>query len=105
MWNKLVRGVVVVRTRNGVHYIRPGFFECVRLLWIFRHFTVLPENVLGSRQRRFVESLCVKARPVIWGVDMNTQCIGTIEWNRPAAKPASGVKPVRQPGQVYDRAS
>jgi hypothetical protein len=63
MWTeKLFDGVLRVLTPLGPRYIRPSFLERVLLLWIFRHFKVLPMQVFSSWQRTLVESLCAGQR-------------------------------------------
>ena len=47
MWfEKLFAGVLRVLTPLGPRYIRPSFAQRIYLLWIFRHFKVLPLQVL-----------------------------------------------------------
>jgi hypothetical protein len=63
MWTeKLFDGVLRVLTPLGPRSIRPAFLERLLLLWIFRHFQVLPMQVLSPWQRTLVESLCAGQR-------------------------------------------
>jgi hypothetical protein len=63
MWiEKLLSGVLRVLTPLGARYIRPSLAQRIYLLWIFRHFTVLPLQVLTRRQRRVIDALCVEPR-------------------------------------------
>ena len=43
---KLSSGVLRVLTPLGPRYIRPTFWQRVYLLWTFRHFDLLPLQVL-----------------------------------------------------------
>jgi hypothetical protein len=61
MWmEKLASGVLRVQTPIGPRYIGPSFRDRIFLLWIFRHFDNLPQQVLAGWQRRFIERLCVE---------------------------------------------
>src|SRR6266699_511477 len=63
MWmQKLSDGVLRVLTPLGPRYIRPTFLQRIYILWIFRHFHVLPLQVLSGRQRALIESLCAQQR-------------------------------------------
>lgn len=63
MWvEKLFAGVLRVLTPLGPRYIKLSFAQRVYLLWVFRHFQVLPLQVLTSRQRRLIDALCVEPR-------------------------------------------
>jgi len=63
MWfEKLFGGVLRVLTPLGPRYIRLSIGQRIYLMWVFRHFQVLPLQVLSSRQRRVVDALCVEPR-------------------------------------------
>ena len=63
MWvEKLFAGVLRVLTPLGPRYIKLSFAQRVYLLWVFRHFQILPLQVLTSRQRRLIDALCVEPR-------------------------------------------
>jgi hypothetical protein len=49
---KLAAGVVQVQTPIGPRYVMPSFLQRVYLLWMFRHFAILPHAVLNRRQQR-----------------------------------------------------
>lgn len=106
MWmEKLASGLLRVLTPLGPRYIKPGFAQRVYLLWVFRHFHVLPMQVLTSRQRRLVESLWAGQRFVSltqpYGVE--APILGTVERRprvevetpprRPNAQASDGVSP------------
>jgi hypothetical protein len=63
MWvEKLFAGVLRVLTPLGPRYIKPSLPQRVYLLWVFRHFQILPLQVLTSRQRKLIDALCVEPR-------------------------------------------
>ncbi len=63
MWMEKIRhGVLEVSTDQGVRYLHPGFLERVRLVWMFRNFHVLPQEVLTPHQRRLVDAMCSEQR-------------------------------------------
>jgi hypothetical protein len=63
MWfEKLRNGFVQVLTASGSRYVRPSRFETLRLLWIFRNFSILSLKVLTPGQQRFVTGLCSEKR-------------------------------------------
>ena len=63
MWmEKLFAGVLRVLTPLGPRYIKPSLAQRIYLLWLFRHFQVLPLQVLTRRQRRVIDALCVEPR-------------------------------------------
>ena len=62
MLEKLFAGVLRVLTPLGPRYIKPSLAQRIYLLWVFRHFHVLPLQVLTGRQRRIIDALCVEPR-------------------------------------------
>jgi len=63
MWiDKLMQGVVRVQTPVGPRYVIPTFVQRVYLLWMFRHFPILPHAVLCKRQQRLIDRLCSEQR-------------------------------------------
>ena len=73
----------------GARYIQPSFAQRIYLLWIFRHFRVLPLQVLTPRQRRVIDALCVEPRfvPLTEKDGWEAPIIGTLE-RRPPIAPA-----------------
>jgi len=57
---KLRWGVLRLVTPVGPRYVRPTFWERVYLLWVFRNFSVLPQNVLSRRAHTLIENLCMR---------------------------------------------
>jgi hypothetical protein len=78
---KILAGVLRVLTPLGPRYIRLSVKQRIYLLWIFRHFEVLPLQVLTPAQRRFMDALCAEPRFVSLaeasGVD--APVLGTLE--------------------------
>jgi len=59
MWiDKLADGVLQVETLIGSRYVQPKFSQRAYLMWIFRNFQSLPQQVLRPRQQRFIDRLC-----------------------------------------------
>jgi outer membrane biosynthesis protein TonB len=46
-----------LRTDAGTVYVRPSRWQRIRLQWAFRHFRVLPPQVLSRGDRRLIEKL------------------------------------------------
>src|SRR5712691_10920927 len=117
MWmQKLSDGVLRVLTPLGPRYIRPTFLQRVYILWIFRHFHVLPLQVLSRRQRTLIESLCAQQRFVSLSPTDEFEyapILGTVERrppveveNLPPRKSSAGGRihpsfPKRQNGRVH----
>jgi hypothetical protein len=101
---KLFLGVLRILTPIGPRYVRPPMLQRLYLLWIFRHFQVLPLQVLSSRQQRFIDALCSQRRfvsiPQGEGLD-DAPVLGTVEWrprldanDLPPKRPSTGVASV-----------
>jgi hypothetical protein len=58
LMEKLAAGVVQVQTPLGPRYVMPSFLQRVYLLWMFRHFPILPHAVLSRRQQRMIDRMC-----------------------------------------------
>jgi hypothetical protein len=59
---KLAVGVVQVQTPIGPRYVLPSFLQRVYLIWMFRHFPILPHAVLNARQQRMIDRMCSEQR-------------------------------------------
>lgn len=102
MWiEKLFAGVLRVLTPLGARYIKPSLAQRIYLLWIFRHFQVLPLQVLTPRQRRLIDALCVEPRFVSMTESDGWEApiLGTLE-RRPPIAPTS-----RPPARIADAVS
>ncbi len=85
MWmEKLADGVLCVQTPIGLRYIRPSLWQRIYLVWIFRHFHTLPQQVLSAGQQRLIDTLCVEHRFVSLPGEMEgVPIIGTLERRPP----------------------
>lgn len=80
--NKLRWGVLRLLTPVGPRYVSPSFWERVYLLWVFRHFEVLPQNVLSRRAHSLIENLCMRQHSEAHGflyAITDQPVIGTVE--------------------------
>jgi hypothetical protein len=50
-------GLLELRTESGSVYVSPTRWQRLRLRWIFRHFHVLPQQVLGPGEQRLIQKL------------------------------------------------
>jgi hypothetical protein len=58
MWmTRIFHGVLQVSTDSGARYLKPRAWERLCLLWTFRNFKILPQQVLSHRQRRLVHAV------------------------------------------------
>jgi hypothetical protein len=115
MWmNKIRQGVLAVQTESGLRYIQPSLMQRIRLVWTFRNFHVLPEEVLQRHELALIDSLCRKGKYVAnWNGhgDLAEFRIGTIErLNQgkpvsPAPASAEDRRPPRATPTVLPRAS
>src|SRR5277367_3990983 len=46
-----------LRTESGTIYVCPSKWQRLRLLWTFRHFHVLPQQILSRRDQHLIEKL------------------------------------------------
>jgi len=96
--DKLCRGVLAVDTDCGVRYVQPALAERIRLLWTFRNFTLLPEEVLNRNERALIDSLCEKGKFLVNGNghgDLSLHCIGTVERTAPRQTRRMPPRPAR----------
>jgi hypothetical protein len=103
MWmEKLFAGVLRVLTPLGARYIKPTLAQRIYLLWIFRHFRVLPLQVLTPRQRRVIDALCVEPSfvPLTEADGWESPILGTLE-RRPPIAPS----PARSNTRISDTVS
>jgi hypothetical protein len=97
MWiDKLAEGVLQVDTPIGPRFVRLNFTQRAYLLWMFRHFPSLPQQVLSPREQRMVDRMCEEngfaSMPGMGTAD--APVIGRIEKRSPTA---DGVFPLRKP--------
>ena len=102
MWLEKIRyGVLQVSSDTGTRYVAPRLMDRIRLVWTFRNFTVLPEEVLSPQVQHVVDELCHnskrESRTTMYLSDrQNPILIGVVEkgtiapWMQAAAKKACG---------------
>jgi hypothetical protein len=97
MWiEKLVGGVLQVDTPIGPRYVQPNFTQRAYLMWIFRNFPSLPQQVLRPAEQRMIDRLWSENKFVSMPAmgAPNQPVIGRIERRMPS--PAE-VQAVRKP--------
>jgi len=90
MWMEKIRhGILEVNTNSGVRYVEPSFGERLQLLWTFRNFHVLSEEVLNQHERQLMGQLCAGARlkRPAQAFHPSPCIIGTVEVLPPGKKP------------------
>jgi hypothetical protein len=103
MWaEKLTDSVLELDTPIGPRYVQPSFLERLYLIWTFRFFPSLPQQVLRPWERRLVDRLRSESRfvslsavgeqdrPVIGRIERCTAAKAEVEQLR---KPVSSSKP------------
>jgi hypothetical protein len=103
MWmEKLTDGVIELDTPIGSRYVQPNLVERAYLIWTFRNFFSLPQQVLRPWERRLIDRLWsenrfvslssagAQYRPVIGRVERRAPAKAEV---LPIRKPVSGSKP------------
>ncbi|MFY9676778.1 MAG: hypothetical protein WCB53_23005 [Terriglobales bacterium] len=103
MWiEKLAHGILEVDTAIGPRYLQPNLLERALLVWTFRNFSSLPQEVLRASERRLIDRLWNQNRfisrsmadandtPIIGRVER--RAIATVE-ALPKRKPATASQP------------
>src|SRR5271169_7117784 len=99
MWiEKLTDGVIELDTPIGSRYVQPNLVERAYLIWTFRNFFSLPQQVLLPWERRLIDRLWSENRFVSLATAgaSDRPVIGRIERRAPAQAP-SDVVPLRKP--------
>jgi hypothetical protein len=97
---KLIDGVLELETPIGPRYVQPNFAERLVLIWTFRNFISLPQQVLRPRERRLVDRLWSESRFVpVRASSTDRPIIGRIERRAPthAEVVALSASPLRKP--------
>ncbi|MGA2980012.1 MAG: hypothetical protein ABSD76_10510 [Terriglobales bacterium] len=97
MWiEKLTDGVIELDTPIGPRYVQPNLAQRAYLIWTFRNFFSLPQQVLRPWERRLIDRLWSENRFVSLSAAgaADRPVIGRIE-RRAAAK--AEVVPIRKP--------
>ena len=99
---KLSDGVLELDTPIGPRYVQPNLVQRAYLIWTFRNFFSLPQQVLRPWERRLIGRLWSENRFVSYPATgtHDSPVIGRIERRVPAQaevvpirKPMSGAKP------------
>jgi hypothetical protein len=97
MWiEKLIDGIVQLDTPIGPRYVQPNLLERAYLIWTFRNFFSLPQQVLHPWQRRLIDRLWAQKRFVamVSAGASDRPIIGRVERRPPVA---AEVVPIRKP--------
>jgi hypothetical protein len=87
-----------LRTESGTLYVCPSKWQRLRLLWTFRHFHVLPREVLSRRDLHLIEKLSRSAVITPSQPIPRTSILGVVE--KPRIKPmASAPRVVTMPAE------
>jgi hypothetical protein len=98
MWiEKLASGVLQVDTPIGPRYVQPNFMQRARLMWIFRNFPSLPQQVLHPRERQLIDRLWSENKFVSMPAmgAPNQPVIGRIERRMPSPPEGQAVRKPR----------
>ncbi len=109
MWiEKLSRGVLELDTPMGRRYVQPNLGQRAYLLWTFRNFLSLPQQVLRPQERRLIDRLWnenrfvslatagASERPIIGRVEQQMAMQAEVV---PIRKPAASAKPAAEPSR------
>jgi hypothetical protein len=97
MWmEKLTDGVLEIETPIGPRYVQPNLVQRAYLMWTFRNFFSLPQQVLRPRERRLIDRLWSENKFVSFSTvgAHDRLVIGRIERRAPAQ---AEVLPIRKP--------
>src|SRR5258708_32182842 len=107
MWlEKMFAGVLRVLTPLGPRDIKRSLAQRIYMFWVFRHFQVLPLQVLTPGQRRFMDALCVEPHFVslTQGNGVDAPILGTLERrpplelkDMPSRRPSTGISDAVSP--------
>src|SRR5580658_6030961 len=98
MWiEKLADGILELDTQIGPRYVQPNLLQRAYLIWTFRNFFSLPQQVLRPWERRLIDHLWSENKfvPLSEAGAPDKPLIGRIERRAPA--PAEVVVPLRKP--------
>lgn len=99
--DKLARGVLALDTPIGPRYLQPRFLQRALLLWTFRNFDSLPQQVLHASERRLIDRLANENRFVSLAAEYYERpIIGRVEWRKPQT---AEVLPMRKPVSAATR--
>jgi hypothetical protein len=96
LMEKILCGVLAVETDFGIRYVQLSLLERLRLLWTFRNFYLLPEEVLSRQERALIDELCRSGKFLAnrnGHGDLSLVCIGTVERRIPRQQPKAAASP------------
>ena len=103
MTDKLNRGVVEILTPIGPRYLQLTFWQRVYFLWIFRHFSNLPQQVLSRASVSRIESLCARQSFVTFAHGAEeAPVIGTVERYQSKVLPGEQRPARRSAGRIEE---
>jgi hypothetical protein len=97
MWTeKLTDGVLELDTPIGPRYVQPNLAQRAYLMWTFRNFFSLPQQVLRPRERRLIDRLWSENKFVSLSAagTHDRPVIGRVERRAPAQ---AEILPMRKP--------
>jgi hypothetical protein len=97
MWiEKLADGVLELDTPIGPRYVQPNLVQRAYLIWTFRNFFSLPQQVLRPWEQRLIDRLCSDNRFVSLSSAgaQDRSVIGRVERRTP---PHAEILPLRKP--------
>ncbi len=106
MWiQKLTDGVLELDTPIGPRYVQPNLLQRAHLIWTFRNFFSLPQQVLRPWERRLIDRLWSENRFVSLTVagEYERPVIGRIERRAPTQSQPE-VLPIRKPASASNSA-
>lgn len=104
MWiDKLADGVLELDTPIGPRYVQPSFLQRAHLMWTFRNFFSLPQQVLRPSEIKLIDQLCNDNRFVsrMAAGSHDRPVIGRVERRMPTQ---AEVLPIRKPASVAQTA-
>ena len=60
LMEKIRHGVLQVSTDHGARFVEPSLLQRLQLIWMFRNFKLLPQEVLNQHEQSLVRQLCEK---------------------------------------------
>ena len=78
LMEKIRHGVLQVSTDHGPRFVEPSLLERLRLIWMFRNFKLLPQEVLNQHEQALVRQLCDQGLGKRHDVNPDS-VIGTVE--------------------------
>ena len=78
LMEKIRHGLLQVSTDHGPRFVEPSLLQRLQLIWMFRNFKLLPQEVLNEHEQMLIRALC--GRKLQKRSDVNPDAvIGTVE--------------------------